>query len=275
MARDKEPKEPAADAKSDKKKGWTSAATVARNAASAYVPAYEAIVEAPKRIVMASAAQQKRGKTRFGFTMPKPLAYFQLDANYEHVLADARTKFKGKNDIKHIRYFADSRGDIKSSNLAVFERVVKDFDYCVDNFKSVLIDTTSELLDVRKLAEFGRQTQIMQIYYGGIYADFRWMVKRALDSNCNVNFVHRMKKEYRNDNWSGGFELEGWRGVMYETQVYVEHERDADGTFTTNVIECAQNALLMGSSLSSAEDENDFPTLATQIFQDTDKEDWA
>lgn len=222
---------------------------------------------------MASAAQQKRGKSRYGMTMPKPLAYMQLDANYEHVLAWARNEY-GKDSIRHLKYFADPRGDIKSANGAVWERVIKDFDYCVDNFKSVLIDTTSELLDVRKLAEFGKNTQILQIYYGSIYADLRWMVKRALDSNCNVNFVHRMKKEYRADNWTGGFELEGWRGIMYETQVYVEHERGENAQFTTNIIECAQDAMLMGMSLDSAEDENDFATLAARIFTDTEKDDW-
>lgn len=223
---------------------------------------------------MASAAQQKRGKSRFGFTMPKPLAYFQLDANYEHVLAWARKEYPKKDAIRHLKYFADPRADIKSANAGVFDRLIKDYDYCVDNYKSVLIDTTSELLDVRKLAEFGRNTQILQIYYGGIYADFRWMVKRALESNCNVNFIHRMKKEYRADNWTGGFELEGWRGIMYETQIYVEHERDAEGVFTTNIIECAQDANLMGLSLSSADDENDFTQLAVRVFPETEAGDW-
>lgn len=225
---------------------------------------------------MASAAQQKRGKTRFGFTMPKPLAYMQLDANYEHVLAWGRKEY-GKDAIKHLKYFADPRADIKSANAAVWDRFIKDFDYSVDNFRSVLIDTTSELLDVRKLAEFGKNTQILQIYYGSIYADLRWMVKRALDSNCNVNFVHRMKKEYRNNEQTGNFELEGWRGIMYETQVYVEHERETDNAntnFTTNIIECAQDAMLMGMSLDGAEDENDFATLASRIFPDSEKDDW-
>jgi hypothetical protein len=226
---------------------------------------------------MASAALQKRGKSRFGFTMPKPLAYLQLDGNYEHVLAWARKTYGGKKPneaIRHLKYFADPRGDLKSSNASVFDRFCKDFDYCVDNFRAVLIDTTSELLDVRKLAEWGRTTQIPKIYYGSMYADFRWMVKRALDSNCNVNFIHRLKKEYRGDDWSGDYELEGWRSIVYETQVYVQHERDAENNFATNIVECAQDAMLMGMSLKSEEDENDFATLASRIYPNTDKEEW-
>jgi hypothetical protein len=226
---------------------------------------------------MASAALQKRGKSRFALTMPKPIAYMQLDANFEHVLAWARKTFGGKktkDNIRHLRYFADPRGDVKTNNRAVFERLMNDFDYCVENFRSIIIDTTSELLDVRKLAEWGRTTQIPQIYYGSIYADLRWMVKHALDHDCNVNFIHRMRKEYRNDNWTGGYELEGWRGIVYETQVYVEHERDTENNFTTNIVECAQDAMLMGTSLSSTEDDNDFPHLAARIFQDTEAEDW-
>ncbi len=222
---------------------------------------------------MASAALQKRGKTTFGFTMPKPMAYFQIDANYEHALAKARKQY-GKDAIRHISYAADPRGDIKSNSAATFERLIKDFDYCVDNFKSLLVDTSSELMDIRKIAEFGRTTQIQQIFYGGLYADFRWMVKRALDSNCNVNFVHRLKDEWKAGDRTGGYVMEGWKGVQFDAQVYVEHERNDDGVFTTNILECAQDAMLMGMTLSSEEEDNDFASLAVRIFPDTDKEDW-
>jgi hypothetical protein len=255
------------------KKSWKNAANIAKDSASSYVPSYEEIVAAPQRIVMAAAALQKRGKTRWGFTMPKPLAYFQLDANYEHVLAWARKQY-GKDKIRHIRYFADPRGDIRAANAAVFERLIKDFDYCVDNFRSVLIDTSTELMDVRKIAEFGRNTQIPQIYYGSIYSDFRWMVKRALDSNCNVNFVHRLKDEWKAGDRTGEFVMDGWRGVQFDAQVYVEHQRDAEGEFTTNILECAQNASLMGMTLAASEEENDFKTLAMRVFPDSDESDW-
>ena len=211
--------------------------------------------------------------------MPKPLAYMQLDANYEHALKrarDAAAKAKqGKDAIRHLRYFADPRADIKGANAKTWERFVHDFEYCVENFKSVLVDTTTELLDVRKLSEFGRSTQIMQIYYGGFYADLRWMVKHALNHDANVLFAHRMKKEYVNDSWGGGYELEGWRGIMFETQCYLEHDRNDDGTeFTTTIKECSQNALLTGTVLSSSDDENTFASLATKIFTESEQGDW-
>lgn len=256
-----------------RKKSWKSAATISQDTSTKYAPAYEAITEAPQRVVMASAALQKRGKTTWGFTLPKPLAYLQLDANYEHALAKARKQYK-KDDIRHLKYFADPRGDIRANNQAQFERLVRDFDYCVSNFRSVLIDTASELMDVRKLAEYGRTTQIPQIYYGPIYADFRWLVKRALDSNCNVLFIHRLKDEWKNGDRTGDYVMEGWKGVQFDAQLYVEHHRDAEGTFVTNILECAQDAMLMGMTLSSADDENDFPTLATRIYPDTAREDW-
>ena len=207
--------------------------------------------------------------------MPKPLAYLQFDSNYEFALADARKRY-GADDISHRRYFADPTSDIKGANGAVWERFVKDYRYCVDNFRSVVVDTPSELLDVRKLAEFGRNTQILQIYYGGFYADLRWMVKYATDHMANVNFVHRMKKEYRDDKWSGDYELEGWRGMVFEAPIYVEHNRDDEsGVFTTTIKECSPNSMLVGTVLRSDEDENDFATLATRIFTDTNKEDWS
>jgi hypothetical protein len=260
-------------ADSGKKKGWKSAADRSRDGASSYVPAYEEIVEAPQRVVMASAALQKRGKTTWAFTAPKPLAYMQLDANYEHALKKARQQY-GEDSIRHLKYYAEPSGDLRANNAAQFDRLIKDFDYAVGNYRSVVIDTSSELMDVRKLAEWGRTTQIPQIYYGPIYADFRWMVKRALDSNANVIFIHRLKDEWLAGDRTGGYVLEGWKGIQFDSQVYVEHGRDEDGKFTTNIIECAQDAMLMGMTLDSSEDENDFGTLASRIFTETSKEDW-
>ena len=222
---------------------------------------------------MASAALQKRGKTTWGFTMPKPLLYLQLDANYEHALAKARKEY-GKDAIRHLRYVVDPRGDMRANAAATWERFVKDFAYGIRNFRSMLVDTASELMDVRKVAEWGRVTQIPQIYYGSIYADFRWFVKDALDSDCNVNFVHRLKDEWQNGDRTGKYVMEGWRGVQFDAQCYVEHERDTEGNFVTTIIEAAQDAMLMGMTLSSEEDENDFPTFATRVFPDTDKDDW-
>lgn len=261
------------DSTDGKKKRFTSAAQLTREAPGKYTPSYEQIVEAPQRIVMASAALPKRGKTTFGFSMPKPLAYLQLDNNYEHALAKARKEY-GKDSIRHLSYFADPRADLKAANMAVWERFIRDFEYCVLNFKSVLVDTSTELLDVRKLAEYGRTTQIPQIYYGSFYADFRWMVKHATDHDANVNFVHRLGDEWKNGDRTGDYVLQGWKGVQFDAQVYVEHQRDAEGGFTTNIIECAQDAMLMGLTLAGTDDENDFPTLATRIFTDTDKSDW-
>lgn len=224
---------------------------------------------------MASAALQKRGKTTFAFTMPKPMAYFQLDANYEHALAKARESYPAKDAIRHIKYFADPRGDLRANNAAEFDRLVKDFDYCVDQFRSVVIDTSSELMDVRKMAEWGRTTQIPQIYYGSIYADFRWMVKRALDSDCNVCFIHRLKDKWMNNERTGDYELEGWKGVMFDSQMYVEHSRDKEGAFVTDIIECSQDANLMGMTLASSDDDNNFQSLAGRIFPDSEPEAWA
>jgi hypothetical protein len=221
--------------------------------------------------VLASAALPKRGKTTFGFTMPKPLAYMQLDNNYEHALAQARKRYPKKDAIRHLNYYPDPRGDIKATNLEVWTRFLRDFEYCVLNFRSVLVDTSTELMDVRKLAEYGRNTQIPQIYYGSIYADFRWMVNFATKHDANVCFVHRLGDEWKNGERTGDYALQGWKGILFDAQVYVEHQRDPDGVFTTNIIECAQNAMLMGMAL---EENNDFPTLASMIFTDTSRKDW-
>lgn len=278
MAKPEKPAEPGGESK---KKKFASAREISAATPKDYEPDFEDIVEAPRRIVAVSSALAKRGKTTFGFGMPKKakgkrsgLAYMQLDANYEHALRKARAEY-GDKSIDHLRYFADPRADIKASNVAVWERFLRDYEYCLSRKRSIMIDTASELLDVRKLSEYGRNSQIMQMYFGAFWSDFRFMVKQALDSDCNVLFVHRAKKEYVNDTWKGDYTLEGWQGIVYEAQCHVTHDRDADGNFLTTVVDCGQDAMLNGYTFNSSDDEgNDFAALAVKIYPDTDREDW-
>jgi len=259
-----------------KKREFQGVSGIIQDTPGKYKPAFEEEVEPSNRIVATTAGLQKRGKTQFGLSMPKPMLYQQFDTNYEHALKKARDeakKKKQKDAIQHLSYFADPRGDIQAANAAEFERFVRDYDYGIDDFKSIFIDTVTELMDVRKIAEWGRLSQIPQIYYGSIYADFRWLVKRAMGSNCNVVFAHRLRKQYVDNEWKGDYELQGWPGIVYETQVYLEHNRDDEGEFSTTIVECAQEASLMGIVL--ADDENDFKSLATKIFPDSNEEDWV
>lgn len=222
---------------------------------------------------MGTMAQQKRGKTAWALTAPKPLAYLQWDNNYEHVLAKARKQY-GKDAIKHVSYRPNPKLDIKASHMQEWERFVHDFVYAVDNFRSVVIDTMSEVNDVRKVAEFGRTLQIMNIFYGSFYADYRSLVRYAMEHDANVIFIHRMKDEYINNERTGGLKLEGWYGMAYESQMLLEHTRDDEGNFMSIVRECGQDAMLNGLELSSEDDENDFATLATRVYPETEKEDW-
>lgn len=204
--------------------------------------------------------------------MPRPLCYMQLDASGEYMLAEARERSKKKTDIQPLKYFADPRGDIRANNLKEWERLIRDFEYAVRNFRSVLLDTATEALDVRKLAEYGRNTQIKSLWYGPIYSDFRWMVKEARKHDANVLFVHRVKDEYVNDARTGNDVLDGWQKIVYEAQVYIEHGRD-ENNFTTTIMECEQNALVTGMTFSSDEEDNDFPNLAAKVFGN-DPDDW-
>jgi len=113
----------------------------------------------------------------------------------------------------------------------------------------------------------------MQLFYGSIWADFRWLVREALKSQCNVGFIHQVRKEYKADDWTGDYELDGWRGIVFETQVHLRHRRVEGPVFETSIEECTQNANLMGSVLSSKDEDNTFPNLAANIFGESVK-DW-
>ncbi len=222
---------------------------------------------------MASAALQKRGKTRWAFTMPKPLVYMQLDNCYEHALARARKEY-GADAIRHLHYEVDPLKDLKTAAAETWTRFVRDYEYAINNARSVVVDTATELLDIRKLAEFGRNTQIPQMNYGSFYADFRWLVNTGMKSGANVLFIHRLKDEWLGGERTGSYTMDGWKGVQFDSEIYVEHDRDEDGNFMTNIKECTQDAMLMGMTLSSADEDNDFAGLATRVFPETSREEW-
>jgi hypothetical protein len=251
-----------------------SAGELVRAAGDRYTPDFEEVTEPKRRLVAASFAPQKRGKSRFAFTMPKPMAYQQLDANYEHVLAWARGEY-GEESIKHLQYMPDPRKDLQEASKVQWERLMRDFAYCLDHYRSIAVDTMTEVHVLRRLSEHGKIVQIPALFYGPMHADYRWMVKSALASDCNVLFLHRVTDEYIDGERTGKRILDGWKGIAYDAQVVIEHEREDDGTaFRTIIRDCAQNALLMGMVLDSADDENSFPVLATRVFPDSELSDW-
>lgn len=269
------PLQTAAGAEPADKKGkgkFTNAAAIV-SGTGAYVPSFEKVQAYPNRIVAATMAPQKRGKTRFGFSMLKgaaktaKLAYLQLDNNYQHALTAARKEY-GTDRIQHLSYSSgDPRGDIQADARRRWERFVQDYDFCVRKFQFVMVDTMTELNDLRKLAEFGKTTQIMQLFYGSLYADYRWMVKHALDNDASVLFLHRMKDEYKNNERTGNLKLDGWPGIAYETQMLLEHTRDEDGIFSTIIREAGQDARLIGMEFTSdaKSENNDFNSLAAVV----------
>lgn len=227
-------------------------------------------------------ALQKRGKTTFAFGMPKKgnkqdgLAYLQLDNNYEHALKKARSQY-GKTSIHHLSYSATNpKDDLQAGAKARWERFIKDYDYCVSHFPSVIVDTMSELYELRRVAEHGRTTGIVAIFYGGIYSDFRWMVRHALENNSNVLFLHRMGDEYVKNERTGNLKLAGWGGIAYESQMLLEHTRDEENHFLTTVREATSDAMLIGMEFSSHPKTNDntFADLAAAVYPESAKGDW-
>jgi hypothetical protein len=216
-------------------------------------------------------ALQKRGKTRFAFTLPPAwngrtgIAYHQFDNNYQHALTAAR-KTVGADAIHHLSYGATSpRGDLQADARRRWERFMLDYDYTVRTMAGVIIDTMTEVNDLRKVAEWGRATQIPQMFYGSLYSDYRWMVRHALANDANVLFLHRQKDEYIQNERTGNLRLDGWQGIVYEAQMVLEHTRDEEGVFTTTIVEAAQDARLIGLTFTSADDRNDLSSIAAMV----------
>ncbi len=242
-----------------------------------------------KRLVICTEALEKKGKTHFGLTMPGPICVFDMDRGLEGVI----DKFVDQKDIQVVDY----RGMV---TLAKGQKATKDLfqprwekfneDYLraleapLDVVRSILLDTGTELWEYARLGVLGKLTQVPPLFYPEVNQQFRKVVDLALDHDKNLIITHKMKKEYKRgsgeeakDSWTGRYERSGFSEIGNLAQVILRHGRRKEdgvvGDFFVEVLECRQNPSIVGEEYEG-EYLCNFPFLATQIFPDTNIEDW-
>lgn len=234
------------------------------------------------RIIANVEGLEKNGKTHFALTAPGPIAVVNFDVGLEGVVH----KFGDKQVVQ-----ADYRVDGSSGNTntiaenahKVWLKFMHDYNWALTNMRTVVIDTGTELWELLRLARFGKLTQVMPHHYGPVNNEFRHMVKKAYDSQCNVIFLHKLKDEYINttnaqgkevSNKTGRKQRSGFSDMGYLVQVNMLSEYDPDAKdFQITIRDCRQNPELNGEVIPAP--MNTFPEIAKMILPGTTDEDWA
>ena len=240
------------------------------------MPFERATAEARRRLILSVEGRVKQGKTHFALTAPAPIAIQSLDMGLDGVVQ----KFQ-RNKVIHVAsYPGITAKELKTLNESevvarmseVWEQFVTDYEWGLANARTVVWDTATEAWELVRLARLGKLGQIKPHHYTMVNMEFREIVRRAENSNTNLLLLHRLKKEYVNNESTGKWERAGFSDIGSWVHVLARVYRAEDG-FHLTVQDCRQNAQLWGMDLP--EPMATFPELAQLVFPDSKPEDWA
>lgn len=261
-----------------------------------------------RRIIMAVQKRPKNGGTHFSLTVPGTVAYLNFDKESGE---DVLPKFINKKPIAPKNYWlskADMDGadkkDVQDMAKAIIDEFEADF-YALlkSDARSIVLDTETELNQYKRLADFGKLTQIMPHHYASVNQWFRTLMDQVMYSDKNLVLLERSKKEYVNDSWSGGYDRAGFSEAPFLVQLNAAITRleypNENGVypFEMTVVDSSQNANIKGLKLQSdpskpadwsmltgvdaadramtMQDQCNFPWLAVHVFPDTKLSDWV
>lgn len=224
----------------------------------------------PKRLIVSTQARDKCGKTHFGFTMPGPIGFLNLDRGYEGVIEKflrAGKKIYRKDFVTDpTRKLSDSEWD------QLWYALRAAYVFCVTSgyFRSVFIDTGSAFYEAMRMAAFGKLSQVPPLKYTEVYQEFEALLAIAYNYPVNVTIAHRMKQDYvkaapgefgtKSDIWSPT----GYKDMAYVVQVAVNQAWDKVGNVPALQIASSRfdnhlNGLVLSGPMCN------FPTLGMMI----------
>jgi len=244
----------------------------------AFKATVETIGPPAPRLIVRIGGLGKRGKTHWALTAPGPLAFFDMNDRTEMVV----DKFMSDKDVWMLRYRVNRQAEHAdwkaqwASFRADWATVCKG-----DETRTLVLDTDTDLWELRRIAEFGRDSSIPE-KYAPLNRDMRQLFELVNASGKNLVVVSEMKKQYvdwkdadgkRSSGWNGEYEMAGWSGVDFKVQVNLEARYDFDTReFGTWVINSGINPAINHEEYWG--DMSCFPYLATEAYPDTEMEYW-
>ncbi len=247
-------------------------------------------IEAPtiqnRGFVAVVTGNWKTGKTHLSLTAPAPIAYINHDCGQRGVIEKAAREKK----IVYVEFDYHDSTDI-NEHKAMWEKSKRAFIDALESphIRTVVQDTSTEAFELIRMARFGKLNKVamdggkaVPYPWGEVNAEFRDLVRRALKTDKVVILTHRTKKEYVDNEETGKRIRSGYGDMDFVSDVNIETwkriERDEDGEITgrkfgMTVLDCRLNRDIEGMELE--EPISSIPMLATQIFPDTEIEEWS
>ena len=232
-----------------------------------------------EQIVCSIEGRGGHGKSHWACGAPGPIAFMDLDFNSSPV----RQKFidNGK-EIWYAKYTISSSARRKIPTFATaavrtWNQFQDDYFKALEQARTVVVDTASEAWELCRLAHFlpewGRIEKIKSHHYTPLNSNFRNLLRAGYESDCNVVLTHKVKKQYKGENWSGKWERAGFGDIEFVCQVNLAaflDERSKE--FKLQILKCTQNPSLVGEVLEAP--MNTFSAVAQMVFPNSRAESW-
>lgn len=160
----------------------------------------DAATDIAQRLICSISAEEKQGKTRFGLTMPAPIGFLNFDEGDEGLIAQFPDKEIYKADYPVVDKTGGNLDKVAKAADEVWNKFTKDYMFALDNFRSVVVDTGTEIWELLRVARFGKLTQVSPHQYGPVNAEFRNLIKEIFKpkySHVNLCFLNKLGKEYK------------------------------------------------------------------------------
>jgi hypothetical protein len=212
------------------------------------------IVESPRRIIASVSGKEKGGKTHLALTAPGPIFYFNMDNGGEGVIN--RFQATGKEIYsKPIRVAKTAPQGKHKETWDNFKESL--YAVCDYNKGTGILDTSSELYELARLAAFGKLEQVRPHHYSLVNSEWQKEILQAMyDSDMNWILIHKVKPVWVNDVRTKDYEMAGFSDTGYKVQMKIstfrETYEDDDGEkkirFGITVDDCRNPAWLIGQS---------------------------
>lgn len=196
------------------------------------------------RVILGIDALDKAGKTRFGFTAPKPLIYMDLDIGREGVIDPFRHPLIVVTRPFVFRALESAfmpENSKKRSEDLVMEKALPELDRFKRTYlkalrepivrhgnkdlraRTIVVDTGTETWELLRLCEFGKLSQVKPHHYAAVNGMMRDIVRAGFDSDVNVIWLHKLKAEWKEGsdgkaNKSGALERQGFNDMSFLVQ---------------------------------------------------------
>jgi len=238
-----------------------------------------------KGIFISLTAEWGAGKTEFMLTAPAPIAFLDMDTGTKGVIE----KWAKKKVIKHIKFDYRNATDQKEQE-EMWEKCKKAFLDALAHpqIRSVCWDTGDEGYELIKMGRWGKLNKVnmegktaLPYPYGPLNTEFRDMFRKALRTDKIVIVSHKMQDEYIDKKSTGKRIRSGYKEMEFVVQVDVSLwkriEKNENGKMTGSIFgltvnKCRPNRDIEGLELE--EPFSTFPMLATNIFPNTDLDEW-